>query len=163
MIVGIDPGQSGGVAMLHDDGRWIAGRRMPMKSVDERKVVNVYELDVWLQQHRPLGLEGAHSATVIEAVHAMPGQGVTSMFNFGRHAGAVEAWAMLRPSAKLHRVTPRAWKKHFDLGKDKRASLDKAAKMWPVAHNWDVLANDGVAEAALIALWYVNQKSFGDI
>lgn len=157
MIIGIDPGKSGGVAIVSSgSGRLLAGRRMPILLHGKRDVVDVYELNAWVAGQRPIGMGGHVERVVLEQVHAMPGQGVSSMFNFGRHTGAVEGWAVSL-AAPVHWVTPQKWKKHFGLSKDKRASLDRARLEFGADTMWDVLANDGIAEAALIALWWLRQ------
>jgi len=89
-------------------------------------------------------------------VHAMPRQGVTSSFSFGRATGAAETLAILT-GAGTSWVEPRVWKKHHMLGPDKRRSLALAAELWPFMLDkklWGVLANEGIAEAALIARWF---------
>jgi crossover junction endodeoxyribonuclease RuvC len=83
----------------------------------------------------------------------MPGQGVTSMFNFGRSYGDVRGviGAMEVP---LHFVTPQKWKKHFGLSSDKEQSRLRAIRMFPaVADSFKRKKDDGRAEAALIALY----------
>lgn len=145
MIVGIDPGKSGGIAAVGDNGKFIDGIRMPIIKHGKRDVVDTRKLSMWVD-HTAL------TCVVIEQVHAMPGQGVSSMFNFGRHTGAVEGWA-LEWKCPVYWVTPAKWKKHFGLSKDKRASLDRAVLEFGWDKRWDVLANDGIAEAALLALY----------
>lgn len=154
MIIGIDPGKSGGVAMLTQDGEFISGLRMPLLQHGKRDLVSPFDLNTWLTGERPTGVEGAISRVVIEQVSAMPNQGVVSMFNFGRHTGAVECWALGLSSA-VRWVTPSVWKKAFGFakGSGKRASLDRARLEFGENKLWSVKANDGIAEAALIALW----------
>ena len=79
MIIGIDPGKSGGVAIL--DGKTIIDKiRMPTIRHGKRDLVDVMRLNQRFGSHRV-------DAVIIEQVGAMPGQGVSSMFNFGRHVG----------------------------------------------------------------------------
>lgn len=148
MIIGIDPGKSGGVALIDEDRKIIDCLRMPTVRHGKRDLVDVMRLNKRFGMHKV-------DAVVIEQVSAMPGQGVTSMFNFGRHVGAVEGWA-LSIGCPVHWVTPAVWKKTFGLSRDKRASLDRARLEFGDHKLWDVLANDGIAEAALIALWWHN-------
>lgn len=148
-ILGIDPGQSGGLAILHG-GRLVKGTRMPVvelrgkKQVDARAVV-----DWWGDCMVPFDV------AVIEAVHAMPKQGVSSSFQFGRMLGGIEAlvFSFGRP---VHYVTPAAWKKAMGLSSDKRASIDAAKIMF--GSDADALlkhkADDGISEAALIAAYW---------
>lgn len=148
VVVGIDPGISGGVSVLTWTGRFITGIRMPSVLMGKRAMVDTVALDALM-----IGFENVRSV-VIEAPNSMPKQGLQSTFNFGRHCGAVEGWAVsLRCPVRL--VTPSVWKKFFALSSDKRASLDRARMEFGPDERWTVLANDGIAEAALIALWCV--------
>lgn len=155
MIIGIDPGLSGGVAMLSDLGQFIHGIRMPVLKVQgKRKVIDLMDLDGWVSAQRPSGLDGVLKQTVVEQVSSMPGQGVASTFSFGMAAGAVEAWALSLPGG-THYVTPSVWKKRMNLSSSKQASLDKARTAFGDHELWKVKANDGIAEAALIGLYWI--------
>lgn len=148
-ILGVDPGQSGGLAILHG-GRLVKGRRMPVvelrgkKQVDARAVV-----DWWGDCLRPF------DAAVIEAVHAMPKQGVSSSFQFGRMLGGIEA-LVFSVGVPVHYVTPAAWKRAMGLSSSKQASIDAAKLRFGSAAD-ELLqhkADDGIAEAALIAAYW---------
>lgn len=151
VIVGIDPGKTGGVAVLGGGGLMHAGSRMFMLSTgNKREAVNATALRDWLDTHAPLGV----GRFVIEQVSAMPRQGVASSFNFGRFAGAVEALAELY-AVPVHLVTPAVWKKAMRLDHDKAKALDLARREFgPHDGLWDIKANDGIAEAALLALYW---------
>ena len=97
--------------------------------------------------------------TVIEWVHAMPRQGVSSSFSFGRSTGAVETVARCR-SPRTHWVAPALWKKHFGLSSDKGASLDKAKSVFGDTFTWAYKTQDGIAEAALMTRWYVDKHLY---
>lgn len=154
MIVGIDPGKSGGVAVLDDTGAFVGGIRTPLLQHGKRDLVNVRQINLWVDTAHPVKV----SHVVLEQVNAMPGQGVTSMFNFGRHTGAVEAYALFL-GVPVTWVTPQKWKGFFNLSKDKMASLDRARLEFGDNALWRVKANDGIAEAALIALWFLRNRS----
>lgn len=148
MIIGIDPGKSGGVAAVHN-GAFIDGIRTPILKHGKRDLVGTAALDDWVDSlDEPI----PYLRFMIEQVSAMPGQGVASMFNFGRHTGAVEGWA-LSYSHSVRWVTPQKWKRSYGLSASKQASLDRAKLEFGENKLWGVLANDGIAEAALIALW----------
>lgn len=151
-ILGVDPGQSGGLAIV-SDGKLTSGIRMPVvemrgkKQLDARKVV-----DWWL--------EGDHlyfDVAVIEAVHAMPKQGVSSSFQFGRMFGGIEALVM-STGVPVHYVTPSVWKKAMGLSSSKQASIDAAKVRFGATA--DLLlqrsSDDGIAEAALIAAFWAH-------
>lgn len=156
--LGIDPGAAGGAALLERRllspvPRLVAGVRMPVLDLGRRKLVDLTALEAFVEEHAAVPVQG----TIIEAVHAMPRQGVSSTFTFGRHTGAVEAWALtLGP---VHWVSPSMWKKHFGLaGGAKRQSLAFAKSRFGdgAGVDWSVLANEGVAEAALLAAYWLN-------
>jgi crossover junction endodeoxyribonuclease RuvC len=148
-ILGVDPGQTGGLAIVQN-GRLVKGTRMPVvelrgkKQVDARAVV-----EWWGDCLVPFDV------AVIEAVHAMPKQGVSSSFQFGRMLGGIES-LVFSVGAPVHYVTPAVWKKAMGLNRDKQASID-AAKIRFGAGVDQLLkrkADDGVAEAALIAAYW---------
>ena len=106
MIIGINPGSSGGIAWL------VAGRaytcKMPSTVADLLEVM-------------PRG------TAWIEQVHAMPGQGVTSMFTFGRNLGQIEG--VLAALKIPHRyVSPAKWQKEFGLLRKSKAELIRDKK-----------------------------------
>lgn len=148
VILGIDPGAKGGVSIL-DRGEYVAGMRMP---VIKMRGKNLLDAKVILDFLTPYDLD----TVVIEQVGSMPGQGVTSAFSFGRITGAIEATTMPLTDRMIW-VTPAVWKKHFKLGKDKRGSLD-AFNLRFGNHRLTKLADDGIAEAALIALYWAEQR-----
>ena len=154
-IAGIDPGMSGGWAILSiGEGlpMLFNGGRMPVLKQGSKTLVNAVALWDGLAS-------AALDCVVVETVHAMPRQGVSSTFTFGAAYGAAHSVAQLS-ALRLEGVTPQAWKKHFGLSQDKRASLDRAAAAFgrDGLVNWTVLANDGIAEAALMALWFYETK-----
>jgi crossover junction endodeoxyribonuclease RuvC len=151
MWMGIDPGKAGGVALVSDDGCFLAGLRMPMVKVGNRDVFDPKKATAWLIAHAA-GRE--LSGVTLEQVSAMPRQGVTSSFNFGRHAGAVEAWAMSFACPVVVRVPPSQWKGKLGLSSDKVDSIAKAKQVFGPLSYWKVKANDGIAEAALLALYF---------
>ena len=90
----------------------------------------------------------------VELVHAMPGQGVTSMFNFGKNFGfilGVLSACGLEPNL----VSPQKWKRHFGLKADKKDSIEKCKELFPEVSlrrtSRCTTDSDGMAEALLIA------------
>lgn len=141
--MGIDPGISGAVAFYFP---MVPGR----VAVDDVPVaggeINVNELARLIRIHRP-------TLAVMEKVSAMPGQGVVSMFNFGRSYGDVRG-TIGAMDVPLHFVTPQKWKKHFGLPADKEQCRLRAIRMFPnAAESFKLKKHDGRAEAALIALY----------
>lgn len=153
MILGVDPGAKGGVALV-DGARYIDGHRMPLIEEGKRDLVDTRQLTRDWASYMDHNIE----VIVIEKVHAMPKQGVSSIFNFGRHTGTIEGWA-LQWGKPIFWSPPVSWKRRMGLSSSKRASLDAARLYFGESELWEVLANDGVAEAALMALdWH---RQFG--
>ena len=158
-ILGIDPGITGGAAVLSEEGRLLACCRVPVVTgvVTNKKIIDARTLVSDLREFAPFG------QAVIEMVHAMPRQGVASMFSFGRATGALEAVCQCT-ALDVKWVVPQVWKAHFGLlGLGKFASLVAVAKLYPAAKevfgvSWDVKANIGAAEAVLIARWHLDTR-----
>ena len=145
LIIGIDPGASGAIVMLEDDQpiEWMA---MPTMKVGAATRVNAAELSYFLDQGRHV------DHVYIEAVHAMPKQGVTSMFNFGHSCGVI--MGVLGVYDYPHTlVTPQKWKKAAGLiGTDKDAARARAIQLWPTWRDLDKKGKgQALADAALIA------------
>lgn len=154
-IIGMDPGISGAVAVLMDDGSLVDCFDMPVFKVKGKSHIDVHRLGQFIASHR----EDARA--VIELVGAMPGQGVTSMFTFGFAAGVLHGivGALNMP---LQTVSPRTWKAHFHLGKDKDESRRTATRQWPTGP-FARVKDGGRAEAALIALYSIAMIGTGMI
>ena len=146
MIVGIDPGISGALAWLTDDGRHlISTMDMPVVEVHGKKKVSPQILASELAGRRPI-------LAVIEDVSAMPGQGGTSMFGFGYSAGILAGvCAGLGIPTVFYR--PAVWKRQAGVPADKGACRQQAQQLWPGCRDFDLVKNDGRAEAALMARW----------
>lgn len=143
-IVGIDPGAAGACVLL-EAGAPVEWMLMPVMREGKASRVNGAALASWLR--------AAGDVTVaVEAVHAMPGQGVSSMFSFGHSVGVVMGvLATLELPVML--LTPQAWKKAAGLiGTDKDAARSRAIQMWPAWRDLDKKgAGQALADAALIA------------
>lgn len=142
MIIGLDPGFSGAWGVINHRGEYVAcgdmlhdGRHIHANQV-YREITNA--------------CNGDDRVAVLEMVSSMPGQGVASTFKFGMAYGA--AIAICERIGNWKTVTPRVWKKSFDLSKDKSESLTLARQLWPDAPLTRVKDN-GRAEALLLAEW----------
>jgi len=94
---------------------------------------------------------------VIEAVHSMPGQGVRSMFTFGRALGTVEG-CVESLGVRCDSIPPHTWKQKVGVTKDKRSALALASRMWPRQRElFALLKHAGRAEAALLAVAYLRR------
>lgn len=156
MILSIDPGATGAIALLDKSGV-LAVWDMPVtaKTYGKGREVNAALLRLIFEEvlkHDPA------PTVVIERVGAMPGQGVTSMFSFGRSLGVLEGVvAGLCLSAVF--VTPQKWKKHFSLiGKDKDAARTLAIQLFPsVSEKLKRKKDIGRADAILIGAYAEKQ------
>lgn len=122
-IIGIDPGISGALAVISEDVSGIFD--MPVMSSSKGKnQINPYELADILRFEMP-------DKVVIEKVSAMPGQGVTSMFSFGKSVGIIEG-VCAALGLPVEFLTPQSWKKKAGLiGKDKDYSRTMAIQKYP--------------------------------
>jgi Holliday junction resolvasome RuvABC endonuclease subunit len=148
-ILGIDPGMRGGLAIVEVNSgaaaRLVDAIDIPVTGVAAKERVDVLALRDWVLVHRP-------NYAVIERAQAMPKQGSSSGFKYGRAVGSLEA-AITCCEIPLTIVEPTAWKKFHQLrGSDKEASRQRALQLFPAAHAIFQRRKDhGRAEAALIA------------
>ena len=151
-ILAIDPGQTGGLAVVdfYQEGPRIrTALPMPLTTVNKKKALDIQAVLEWLP------VISSIDVGVIELVHAMPKQGVSSSFQFGRMFGSAETIIYLIDRQAY--VSPRMWKKMLNLSSDKHASMDLATRIFgrTVAQRWWPLKkNEGIAEAALIAYYW---------
>ena len=155
IIIGIDPGITGAISIL-----------------ENKKVIEVYETPTMIDgKKNKRQVNGAQITNIIkeiisnnkevvvavEHVNAMPGQGVTSMFNFGQSFGLIKGIcsAMQLP---IHFVRPAKWKKYFNLIKTtKDASRSRAIEVFPkVSDKLKRKKDSNKADAILIASYYYN-------
>lgn len=148
MIVGIDPGLSGAIALLNPITREVIVHDMPLiASKAGRSETDVHNLA------RILAPGGDSNIAILEQVHAMPKQGVTSTFRFGQNYGACQM-AISGHGYDVRDVTPNAWKKHFRLGSDGNASRGLAIQRFPaLAETLKRVKDHNRAEAVLLALY----------
>lgn len=151
IVVGCDPGQSGGFAAVSaETGNLIDAIEMPLTQVRKKPTLDVHAAGDWLER-----IDADFG--VIEAVNAMPRQGVSSSFQFGRMFGGAEAM-VLNWTRSQDYVTPVVWKQKMGLSPNKNASRDLATRLFGrdrAMEHWKLARQEGVAEAALIALYYI--------
>jgi crossover junction endodeoxyribonuclease RuvC len=157
-VIGIDPGISGAIAILKD-GVLHRLIDMPTLELDSGKTKKRHISAAGLATILNVFISDADCHVVIEKVGAMPGQGVTSMFNFGRSAGIIEGVvaALLIPNTY---VTPQTWTKAVGRAAGKDASRMRAMELFPSkADLFKRAKDDGRADAALIAYWYLTRHA----
>jgi len=155
LIIGIDPGISGSICFLQD-GKIVDVVEMPTmtegkknkKQVNGSQIVN--EISEKIKE-----LDKSDIKVVIEQVSAMPGQGVTSMFNFGQSFGILKGIcsSMQLP---MYFVRPAKWKKYFNLiNSEKDASRTRAIEIFPYfSKQLSRKKDSNKADAILIASFY---------
>ena len=155
IIIGIDPGISGAISVVenkkilevYDTPTMIDGKKNK-RQVNGSQIYN--EILKRIKQ-----MDKKDIKVIIEQVSAMPGQGVTSMFNFGQSFGILKGIcsAMQLP---LYFVRPAKWKKYFNLiNSEKDASRTKAIEIFPYfSSNLSKKKDSNKADAILIASYY---------
>ena len=161
LIIGIDPGLSGSICFLID-GKILDVIEMPTMAEGKKNKRQVNGAQVYNEILKRINKSEKHNVrVVIEQVSAMPGQGVTSMFNFGQSFGILKGIcsAMQLP---LYFIRPAKWKKYFGLiNSEKDASRTKAIEMFPnYSSNLSKKKDCNKADAILIASFYYETYKF---
>ena len=129
IIFGIDPGLNGAIAVFNNNKIKVVFEIPVMtEGKKNKKQLNSAHLVKLLRDNL---VENEEISVVVEQVNAMPGQGVTSMFNFGQTFGAIKG-ICASLGLPIFFVRPSKWKKHFDLiNSQKDSSRTKATEMYP--------------------------------
>jgi len=153
MIFGIDPGISGAISILenkkiievYDMPTMIDGKKNK-KQVNGSQVANIFKEKIDANKE---------ISVVVEHVNAMPGQGVTSMFNFGQSFGVIKGICSAL-SLPIHFIRPTKWKKHFNLiNTNKDASRTKVIEIYPeISSKLSRKKDSNKADAILIARYF---------
>jgi crossover junction endodeoxyribonuclease RuvC len=150
-VLGVDPGIRGGLAIVSINvsaaPQLVDAIDIPVTGVGARERVDVLAIRTWITAHQP-------QHALIERAQAMPKQGASSGFKYGRAAGAIEA-VLTCCEIPMSIVEPTAWKKFHQLrGGDKEGGRQRALQLFPSAHALLARKKDhGRAEASLIALY----------
>ena len=135
--IGIDPGKSGALALLTEDGQ------CTVVPFHESAYITILS-----------AASGPSSVCCLEKVGAMPGQGVVSMFNFGHNLGYIEG-LLQAFDIPYQLVPPQTWKKEFCVTSDKNTSIEVCRKLFPhvclLPTARSRKPSDGMAEAMLMA------------
>jgi crossover junction endodeoxyribonuclease RuvC len=155
LIIGIDPGISGSICFF-EDGKILDVIEMPTMNEGKKNKRQVNGAQIYNEiTDRINKLQKQDVRVVVEQVSAMPGQGVTSMFNFGQSFGLIKGIcsAMQLP---LYFVRPTKWKKYFNLIKsEKDASRTRAIEIFPYfSSQLSKKKDSNKADAILIASFY---------
>ncbi len=161
IIIGIDPGLSGGIAVLKDN---IIKNLYDMPVMSEgkknKRQLNSAQLVKIIKENIQ---EKEETAIVVEQVNAMPGQGVTSMFNFGQTFGAIKGISAAL-GLPIFFVRPAKWKKHFELiNSSKDSSSTKAIEMYPsISDQLSKKKDVNKSDAILIARFHSETRFTND-
>ncbi len=155
LIIGIDPGISGSICFFQD-GKILDVIDMPTMTEGKKNKRQVNGAQIYNEIYKRVKkIENRNIRVVIEQVSAMPGQGVTSMFNFGQSFGILKGIcsAMQLP---MYFIRPAKWKKYFNLiNSEKDASRTRAIEIFPYfSSNLSKKKDTNKADAILIASFY---------
>ena len=157
LIIGIDPGISGAICFFEDgkvkeviDMPTMAEGKKNKRQVNGPQIYN----EIYLRTNK---FEKKEIIVVIEQVSAMPGQGVTSMFNFGQSFGVLKGICSAM-QLSMYFVRPTKWKKYFGLIKtEKDASRTKVIEIFPyISSQLSRKKDSNKADAILIASFFYN-------
>ncbi len=152
-IIGIDPGLTGAIAIL-ENNKVLNIFEMPVMSEGKKnkRQLNSAQLVRLLNDNIS---KNEDVSVIVEQVNAMPGQGVTSMFNFGQTFGAIKGICAAL-GLPIFFVRPSKWKKHFELiNSSKDSSRTKVIEMYPSLSNELSKKKDvNKSDAILIARFY---------
>ena len=156
-IIGIDPGLSGAIAVLDND-KVLKIYDMPVmaegkknkRQLNSAQLVNIIKENI--KNHDEINV-------VVEQVNAMPGQGVTSMFNFGQTFGAIKG-VCAALNLPIFFIRPSKWKKYFELiNSSKDSSRTKVIEMYPsIANQLSKKKDVNKSDAILIARFFSDTR-----
>ena len=155
LIIGIDPGLSGSICFMKE-GKILDVIEMPTMNDGKKNKKQVNGSQIYNEILKKVNeIKNSEVRVVIEQVSAMPGQGVTSMFNFGQSFGILKGIcsAMQLP---VYFIRPARWKKYFNLiNSEKDASRTKAIEIFPYySAQLSRKKDSNKADAILIASFY---------
>ena len=151
IVMAIDPGLSGALAVFIDDVL-IDIIDTPTHELTRnnktKRQISASGLAAIFRDYKP-------DHVIVEKVSAMPGQGVTSMFSFGRSFGVIEGIVGAFEIPVTY-VTPGVWTKGIGRGAGKDASRARACELYPSHQkSFARVKDDGRADAVLIGAWYL--------
>ena len=155
LIIGIDPGISGSICFF-ENGKIMDVIEMPTMAEGKKNKRQVNGSQIYNEiSNKIYKVNNQEIKVIIEQVSAMPGQGVTSMFNFGQTFGAIKGICAAL-ELPIFFVRPSKWKKHFELiNSSKDSSRTKAIEMYPKLSNQLAKKKDvNKSDAILIARFF---------
>ena len=157
LIIGIDPGINGAICFF-ENGEVKEILDMPNMAEGKKNKRQIYGPQIYNEiSKRIINISKKEVVVVIEQVAAMPGQGVTSMFNFGQSFGVLKGICSAM-QLSMHFVRPAKWKKYFNLiNTEKDSSRTKVIEIFPyISSQLSRKKDSNKADAILIASFYNN-------
>jgi|TARA_X000001036_G_C20476198_1_gene723728 crossover junction endodeoxyribonuclease RuvC len=155
LIIGIDPGITGSICFF-EDGKVLEVLDMPNMAEGKKNKRQVNGAQIYNEIfNRIKNYNKKNIKVIIENVSAMPGQGVTSMFNFGQSFGVLKGICSAM-QLSMHFVRPAKWKKYFNLiNTEKDASRTKVIEIFPyISQQLSRKKDSNKADAILIASFF---------
>jgi len=155
LIIGIDPGISGAICFF-ENGKILNVIEMPTMNEGKKNKRQVNGAQIYNEIFKRINKNhDKNIRVVVEQVSAMPGQGVTSMFNFGQSFGIIKGICSAM-QLSLYFVRPAKWKKYFNLiNSEKDASRTRAIEIFPYfSSQLSKKKDSNKADAILIASFY---------
>ena len=163
LIIGIDPGISGSICFF-EDGKIVDVIEMPTMTEGKKNKKQVNGSQIYNEISKRIKKnEKQNVRVIIEQVSAMPGQGVTSMFNFGQSFGILKGMCSAM-QLSMYFVRPAKWKKYFNLiNSEKDASRTRAIEIFPYfSSQLSKKKDSNKADAILIASFYYETYKIED-
>ena len=163
LIIGIDPGISGAICFF-EDGQVKEIVDMPVMADGKKNKRQVNGNQIYNEILKRINkFQKKDIIVVIEQVSAMPGQGVTSMFNFGQSFGVLKGICSAMQLSMFF-IRPAKWKKYFGLIKtEKDASRTKVIEIFPyISSQLSRKKDSNKADAVLIASFFYNTYKKAD-
>ena len=163
LIIGIDPGISGAICFF-ENGQVKEIINMPVMADGKKNKRQINGPQTYNEILKRINnYPKKDIIVVIEQVSAMPGQGVTSMFNFGQSFGVIKGICSAM-QLSMHFVRPAKWKKYFGLIKtEKDASRTKVIEIFPyISSKLSRKKDSNKADAILIASFFYNTYKKAD-
>tara|TARA_B100001778_G_scaffold51246_1_gene38444 strand:- start:55 stop:549 length:495 start_codon:yes stop_codon:yes gene_type:complete len=163
LIIGIDPGITGSICFF-EDGKVLEVLDMPNMAEGKKNKRQVNGAQIYNEIfNRTKNYSKKNIKVIIENVSAMPGQGVTSMFNFGQSFGVLKGICSAM-QLSMYFVRPAKWKKYFNLiNTEKDASRTKVIEIFPyISQQLSRKKDSNKADAVLIASFFYETYRNGD-
>ena len=164
LVIGIDPGISGSICFLND-GEILDVIEMPTMTDGKKNKKQVNGSQIFNEISKRINnIDIKEVRVVIEQVSAMPGQGVTSMFNFGQTFGILKGICSAM-QLSMYFVRPAKWKKYFNLiNSEKDASRTRVIEIFPyISSQLSKKKDSNKADAILIASFYYETYKLADV